>query len=301
VRVKAARGRTPIARTCEAAWRFDALSRRACRRVAGMAQWRVIARCDLAMKRLLMLLALAALLDCAVAVNPAPAAPESTAIALKSVIGSGHVIDDERPVSSFVTLRMAGPIDVRLKAAGRERVIVRADDNIAPLIQTRIVAGERPTLEIDMQRVSTMRPSRTPIVIVEFRTLEDVSMRGSGDLQANKIHSERFALSMIGSGDVRIDSLRVTQFAAALSGSGDLTVAGSADQQAYRLTGSGDVAASRLTGRRVIVSIAGSGDAAVNASEALEATIHGTGDVTYIGSPHVIERRAGTGRLLRKH
>ena len=249
----------------------------------------------------LLLVALVAALDTAVAATPVPAAPESATIALTSVVGSGHVIDDERAVSSFVTLRMAGPIDVRLRAAARERVVVRADDNIAPLIETRVVPGERPALEINMQPVSSMRPSRTPIVIVEFRALEDISMRGSGDLQADRIQADRFALSMSGSGDARIESLKTMQFAASLSGSGDLTVAGNADEQAFRLAGSGDVAASRLSGRRVIISIAGTGDAVVNASEALEATISGSGGIAYIGSPRIVQQISGTGRVVRKH
>jgi hypothetical protein len=247
----------------------------------------------------LLTLFLAAAVAAGTAGAASPPGSESTS-PVASVTGSGRVIDDERALSAFVALRVAGPIDVRLKAATHERVIVRADDNIAPLIQTRVVPGDRPALEVDMQPRTSTRPSRTPTVIVEFRTLQDVTMRGSGDLHADRIETNTFALSMTGSGDARIDALKVAQFAASLTGSGDLAVAGSADEQGYQLTGSGDVSASRLRGRRVIVLSTGSGDAVVHATESLQASLHGSGDITYLGSPRVVEQRNGTGRLRRR-
>jgi hypothetical protein len=210
------------------------------------------------------------------------------------------VISDVRALGGFVAIRADGPVDVELKAADGDRVTVRADDNIAPLIDTRIAPGDRPVLEIGVRPGAWLKTSRTPTVIVEFRALEDVSISGSGDLRADRIEARDFALSIAGSGDARIATLEATRFAAVLAGSGDLSVAGHADEQAYRLAGSGDVRAGRLRGRRVIVSIAGSGDASVSASESLEATIRGSGDIVYTGSPRVAARVDGSGRVRRR-
>ena len=194
-------------------------------------------------------------------------------------------------------MHLTGPIDVELKASGRDSVTVRADDNIAPLIETRVSGGDRPALEIGVASGASFRTSRAPVVVVEFRALSELVIGGSGDVRADRIAAEDFTLSMTGSGDARIDTLQVTRFAAVLSGSGDLVASGRADEQAYRLAGSGDVSAGRLEGRRVQVSIAGSGDAIVNASETLEATVAGSGDVAYRGSPRVTQRIRGSGSV----
>jgi len=215
------------------------------------------------------------------------------------VKGSGRIVEDLRTHSGFVAVHVAGPIDVELKASDHDSVTVRIDDNVASLVETRVDGGDRPTLEIGVRSGASFRTSRRPIVVVEFRTLSELVLRGSGNARADRISADDFALSMSGSGDVRIDALQARRFAAVLSGSGDLLVRGRADQQAYRLSGSGDVDAGHLEGRSVQVSIAGSGDASVHATEALDATIAGSGDVAYRGSPHVTQRIRGSGSVHR--
>lgn len=215
------------------------------------------------------------------------------------VKGSGRIVEDRRPLAGFMAVHVIGPIDVQLKASDRDSVTVRIDDNIAPLIETRVSGGDRPALEIGVASGASFRTSRTPVVVVEFRALSELVIRGSGDIRADRIAADDFTLSMTGSGNARIDNLQATRFAAVLSGSGDLIVNGRADEQAYRLSGSGDVSAGRLEGRRLQVSIAGSGDAIVNASETLDATIAGSGDVAYRGSPRVTQRIRGSGSVQK--
>ena len=213
------------------------------------------------------------------------------------VKGSGRVVDDRRALSGFVAVHLTGPVDVQLKASDHDSVTVHTDDNIAPLIETRTTGGDRPTLEIGVASSASFRTARTPVVIVEFRAISELVLRGSGDVRADRIVSEDFTLSMTGSGDARIDALQATRFAAVLAGSGDLVVNGRADEQAFRLSGSGDLAAGRLEGRRLQVSIAGSGDAVVYATETLDVTIAGSGDVAYRGSPRVTQRLRGSGSV----
>ncbi len=218
---------------------------------------------------------------------------------LNAVAGSGHIVDERRAVAAFTAVHMNGPVGVELRASGREGVTVRADDNIAPLIETRVTGGDRPALEISVRPGTTFSASRTPVVVVEFRSLSELVMRGSGDMKADRIRTDDFALSMNGSGNARIETLEASRFAAVLAGSGDLVVAGHAEQQAIRISGSGDVDAQRLEGRDVQVAIAGSGDAVVNASASLEATIAGSGDIAYAGSPRVTQRIRGSGSVRR--
>lgn len=215
------------------------------------------------------------------------------------VRGSGHIFEDRRSLSGFVAVHVAGPIDVELKASDHDSVTVRIDDNLAPLIETRVGGGDRATLEIGVKPGASFRASRRPVVVVGFRALSELVIRGSGNARADRIDADDFALSMSGSGDARIDALRARRFAAVLSGSGDLLVRGRADEQAYRLSGSGDVNAGHLEGRNVQVSIAGSGDASVNAAESLDATIAGSGDIAYRGSPHITQRIRGSGSVHR--
>lgn len=243
----------------------------------------------------------AALLAGPAVVADAPAALAATVVGSgERVKGSGRIVEERRDAGSFVAVHVNGPIDVELRAADRDRVTVRADDNLLALIETRIGGAERPVLEIGVVSGASFRSSRSPKVIVEFRALSELVMRGSGDVRADRLAADDFALSMSGSGDARIESLQARRFAAVLSGSGDLVVRGGrAWHQAYRVSGSGDVSAGRLEGRDVQVAIHGSGDVSVYASGTLTAAITGSGDVVSRGTPEITRQVRGSGAVRK--
>jgi hypothetical protein len=215
------------------------------------------------------------------------------------VSGSGHIIEDPRPITGFMAVRTSAPLDIRLKASDRESVTVRIDDNLTQFIETKVVPGEVPALEISVTPDVSFRTQKHPVVLVEYKAINELVVRGPGDIRADRLKGDQLAVSISGSGDVRIDQMDVNTLGVSINGSGDFRAAGRADQQGYRITGSGDVESGDLAGRIVKVSIAGSGDVAVNASEELEATVSGSGDVSYRGSPKIMQRVSGSGGVRR--
>lgn len=231
----------------------------------------------------------------ALGVIAAPAPSDATSRGRLS--GSGEIVEQERPITGFEAVRLGGAIDVRLKPSDRERVTVRADDNLLDVIETTLIPGPIPALQIDIRSGTSLRVRRRPLVTVEFVKLTELTVRGSGNLRAEQIRGEQLAVSIAGSGDVRIDSLEVDALAVMIAGSGDFRATGRADQQGYRISGTGDVSAGELTGRVVKLGVAGSGDATVHATDTLEVDIAGSGDVRYRGSPRIVQRIAGSGRV----
>jgi hypothetical protein len=213
--------------------------------------------------------------------------------------GSGRQIDDARAVGTFSAVRVSGPIDIVLRASDREQVIVHFDDNLTAVIETKVVADSVPTLDIRINPAAAFRSSKAPRVTVEFRTISALSLRGSGDVRADRVKGPVLAIGMAGSSDVRIDHLDVDTLGVSISGSGDFTAAGRATEQGYSISGSGDVAAGELIGQTVKVRIAGSGDVRVHAEQMLDVAIAGSGDVLYRGSPVIRKSIAGSGEIRR--
>lgn len=209
--------------------------------------------------------------------------------------GSGRAIDEVRTVGAFGGLVIDGPIDARLKAAAADRVTVHADDNIAPLIETRVVDGK---LVIGLAPQTAYRTRTRTHVLVEFRELSSLQVRGSGDVRADRIKASIFETTIRGSGDVRIDALDSEALALSISGSGDFMVAGRAAKLGVVVVGSGDVRADKLEAREVAVRIRGSGDVYVHAIDSLQVDIAGSGDVRYRGDPKLSKKIAGSGELL---
>jgi hypothetical protein len=88
-----------------------------------------------------------------------------------------------------------------------------------------------------------------------------------------------------GSGDVAVQGVDGEKFSARVSGSGDLEVSGRATTLDAVIEGSGDMDLGGLDAQDVRVSIDGSGDARVHAGASLSATVNGSGDIRYKGSP----------------
>jgi hypothetical protein len=211
------------------------------------------------------------------------------------VSGSGKEVTVARAVGAFSVLRLDSSVDVHARQGATPGVSVRADDNIEPLIDT-VLEGD--TLVVRMKKGASYSTHHAVVVDVVFTSLTAAQQRGSGDLHIDTVSGPKFESSISGSGDLQIDHAQVGSFALSIAGSGDVVLSGSADEARIAIAGSGDVDARRFVARKVGVSISGSGDAHVNATEAIDARVAGSGDVTYAGHPHDVSRRvSGSGSI----
>ena len=212
-----------------------------------------------------------------------------------TVSGSGKEVDVARNVGAFTVLRLDSSIDVQARQGATPSVSVHADDNIEPLIETTV---EGDSLVVRMKKGASFSTHHNVVVNVVFTSLTAVQQHGSGDLHIDKVSGPKFESTIAGSGDLQIDSAQVGSFALSIAGSGDVVIAGSADEARFGVAGSGDINARNFAAKRVNISISGSGDAHVNATEAIDARVAGSGDVTYSGHPHDVTRRvSGSGSV----
>src|SRR5258706_10735264 len=136
-------------------------------------------------------LPLAALLAAALALTVAAtarAADQGTVlrIGFGSVTGSGKIQTDTRAVSGFQAISLKTSANLVLRQGSREGVELRADDNILPLIETRVVDG---TLEIRGRDGASYSTKTTPVVTVDLIRLSGLSLSGSGDMSGDGLKS----------------------------------------------------------------------------------------------------------------
>lgn len=215
-----------------------------------------------------------------------------------AVEGSGKIVEDTRSVPAFQKLRLDGGFDVRVQIGTPARLVVRADDNLLPLIATRV---EGDTLVVGTERGQNVHSRGKVLVMVTVPALSAAAVRGSGDLSIDGASGGPFDLALSGSGDVHMGGANLSRLSASLAGSGDIQLQGRADTASFSIAGSGDIHAAELQTRSAKVSIAGSGDAEVQASELLDVNIAGSGDVRYAGSPRVQRQLAGSGEVRPLH
>jgi hypothetical protein len=190
-----------------------------------------------------------------------------------AIHGSGHAKTESRAVASFAKIDLAGSPDVEVAVGPAASVSVTTDDNILPIIETK-VDGE--TLKINSKR--SYNTSLGVKVSITVPDLQGVSVSGSGN--------------------IHVEGLKAGDMDASVTGSGDITLNGVVDRLRARIVGSGDLRAGDLAAKNVQVSVTGSGDAAVRATEQLDARVTGSGNVRYSGNPPQVQHHVtGSGDI----
>lgn len=132
--------------------------------------------------------------------------------------------------------------------------------------------------------------------------LTGVYLSGSGNLSGSIKAENQLKLVVSGSGSIESDPLYAQTINASVSGSGDLTLSGSCDSFTMQIAGSGNINADQLKAKVAEVKIAGSGNGRINVSEKLNASIAGSGNLTYSGNPEKIDQSVvGSGRIRSKN
>jgi hypothetical protein len=208
----------------------------------------------------------------------------------------------DRHLSGFHAVDVAGSFDVYITQGSTESVKVEAPAELMPRIITEVENGVlRIYNKNDGFRWGDVWGHHKKIVVyVVAKNLDRISLTGSGDAFFKEgITANNMRLNISGSGDMagRIDAKSVD---CSISGSGDMKLTGHAETSSVSLVGSGDYEARSLVTVNCAVRVTGSGDAQVNASEKIDASVSGSGDVRYTGSARSVNaHKTGSGDISR--
>jgi len=230
--------------------------------------------------------------------------------------GSGNIVSESRAVSGFTQVALEGSGDLFITQGEEEGLVIEADDNLLPYIQTEVRNG---TLHIGVKSPTSAIPWPTQTIRyhLSMKTVEAVKLYGSGNIFSESIAAEDVKFLIAGSGDIRIGelqadavdtsisgsgTLRIDQVTAeametTISGSGKFFLAGRVTDQQIAISGSGDYKAFDLESQTVSLKISGSGDIELWVTESLDIHISGSGDVRYYGSPASSQRVSGSGDI----
>ena len=209
--------------------------------------------------------------------------------------GSGKVITEKRAVGEFTSLELSCSADVSLVQGDQLVVSIEGEDNILPLIETK-VSGYK--LIIDAKPNTSFRTTKPLTVHITAPVLISIHVTGSGDVEMSKWMVDSLEIIATGSGNIHIDSLETGSLTARLSGSGDISIeGGGGGSQAITTSGSGDYNAASMESREVNATTSGSGNITLWATRSLSASSSGSGDIRYYGSPKVTQKTSGSGSV----
>lgn len=194
----------------------------------------------------------------------------------KGVQGSGVRKTEKRDLPAFKSIETNGAFAVRVTCQQAASLEIEGDDNILPLITTEVRGGV-----LKIYNHKSYNTSQAIIVRMTLPDLEAISSTGAADIQVANVKNDQLSISWQGAG--RIEAAGETKFAHISS------------------TGAGKIDTSKLTAERAKVSVTGAAQVDVYASQQLDVTVSGVGQVTYYGNPGVVNKSVtGLGSVTKK-
>ncbi len=186
--------------------------------------------------------------------------------------GDGVIETENRPIADFSALEVTGAYQIKW-SSGKPALSISTDQNLLPLIKTSVTGN---TLQIEPEQ--TLAPTKGITINLSSASLADVRLTGAISFTASKLSGHELKLESNGASSISVDG-SVTNLEATMSGASKLD-------------------AKSLQTQTATVSLNGASYADVTVTDTLNASISGTGLLTYSGNPKSVEKNvSGVGRI----
>lgn len=246
---------------------------------------------------------------------------------------------ETRNVGTFTKISFRIPGKFYLRQGNTQKVEIEGSKEVLSRIETKL-DGSQLTIHTPDKWNWKWAENEKVTIYITVKDVEAVSVAGSGDLVGEtRFYGRDMRLSVSGSGSMKMEVELSGEVEADVSGSGELTVRGKAGSMNSDVSGSGRVNADLRVERtadfgisgsgkieakgsaqevktsisgsgkvlgadfevvRCSVRISGSGNVEINVKDELDATISGSGSVSYRGNPgKVHSNSSGSGRVSK--
>ena len=191
------------------------------------------------------------------------------------IMGNGHVITDNRPVSDFSEFQADGGFEIEWHN-GPPSLSITTDENLL-----RYISNENVDHQLRLHSRGNLWPTHHTKVSISSPSREGAKLTGAARLTANHLSGRSFAVESTGAAKITLD--------------------GNVDDLVTDMTGASKLEANSLQTKTAEISSTGASHAEVAASESLKVSITGAGKVIYSGNPPVVEKHiSGAGSIRHK-
>ncbi|WP_347372747.1 head GIN domain-containing protein [Aequorivita sp. Q41] len=195
--------------------------------------------------------------------------------------GNGNVVTEERNVTEdFNTVRGSAGLDVYLTQGDENKIVVEADENLLPYIETNIEAGK-----LHITTSENIRNSKSKKVYVTYKELTTIEASSGADVTGNSvIKSELLSLKSSSGADLQVEIFAREVIAKCSSGA-DIEVSGKASLLNADASSGSEIDAEDLLVINCNAEASSGAEVTVNVKEKLESHVSSGGHINYYGNP----------------
>ncbi len=192
-----------------------------------------------------------------------------------TVAGSGVRKTEKRELGPFKAISTEGSIEIQASCQKPLAFEIEGDDNILPLIHTDVRDG-----------------------VLYLKS--DSGYSSQGGIKVKLTVPDLESVTSTGAARIRIQDLKNDAFKIRSTGASTVTASGSSKNIEIHSTGAGEIDAHSLRAEKANVSSIGASKIQVYASEQLDASASGAGEVRYSGDPKVVNKHANGAATVSK-
>lgn len=201
------------------------------------------------------------------------------ALCATSTLAVADETTDTREVGEFNRVVLEGAADIEITVGGSPSVAVTSEAEL-------------------MDRIETEVRNNTLYISQDYRRWRDWD---DADLYIAIVTPSLDGVEVDGAGDIEVTGIDSNDFEVEIKGAGDITLSGKCVSASYQIDGAGDIDAEQLECEHVTITVNGAGDADIFATETVDATLNGVGDVTISGNPDSVKQRVnGFGEISQR-
>lgn len=198
------------------------------------------------------------------------------------VKGSGNVISETRNVSGFHGIDVGSAFEVVLVKSAEEKIVIETDDNIMPIIRTKVANG---ILEIENTE-NINDPTKLKATIY-YKNISDIKLSGAASLtSADVLQTNSLEFDCSGAASVEL-KLEAGKFDGDFSGASELELTGMVEEAKIDLSGASDLKAFELNIKNLNLEASGAASVNVSVSGKMQINASGAASVRYKGDPDI--------------
>ena len=212
---------------------------------------------------------------------------------VNTIVGSGKVITESRPITEFSELYVQGEYTIHVKQGNSYKLFLKMDDNLLDNTSTEIDGDE-----LQIISNSNVLSSRAKDIYITVKKLDRIRLVGSVDLINSNVFSVN-SLSIISEGICNINlHVHSNIVSLNLSGSSNVRIIGISNNLDVDMAGYGTLNSLGLFCDNVTLDLSGAVSSKVFSKNYLDVDINGAGRVYYKGTPELIIESSRNGMVL---
>ena len=215
---------------------------------------------------------------------------------LHSVEGSGNVIKEKRELSSFHAIDIGSAFRIYLKKGEPQSITIESDDNIVPLIKTKVTNGE-----LDVSIKGSITNTEKMNIYITVPRLDEIELSGAAKLTSeDRFDEDKMKIDLSGASRLELN-IKTNKLKLEVSGASNVSLNGHAASLDLDASGASKTKISELEVNNASIDCSGAANIWLSVIESLKGEASGASSIYYKGNPKQVNiETSGAASVDRK-